>query len=220
MSIGLFDVLGPITVGPSSSHTAGAVRIGQIARLLAGGDVRRAEVTFYGSFAETYLGHGTDKAVVGGLLGFDSFNEQVRDSLSIAPLRGMEVTLKVSDTPTPHPNTVHIEAYSKNSSVSLTGISVGGGMIRITEIEGQKVDIGCTGHTLIVFNRDLAGVVADVTGLLASLDINIATLSLCRARRGSDAIMVLETDQDIYDRTRQKLEKLPNVNRVIFLPKL
>ena len=220
MSVGLFDILGPITVGPSSSHTAGAVRIGQVARMLLGEDVKRAEITFYGSFAETYRGHGTDKAVVGGLLGFDTFNEQVRDSLSIARHSGMEVNITASDADAGHPNTVHIDAFSESSSVSLSGISIGGGMIRITEIEGQKVEVSCTGHTLIVFNRDLAGVVADVSGMLAKLNINIATLSLCRSRRGANAIMVIEIDQQVSDQVCDKLRRLPNVQNVIFLPKL
>ena len=220
MSVGLFDVLGPITVGPSSSHTAGAVRIGQVCRELLGSDVKRAEITFYGSFAETYRGHGTDKAVVGGLLGFDTFNEQIRDSLTLAPLRGMEVSITVSDALTPHPNTVHIKADSKDSTISVSGISIGGGVIRITEIEGQKVNVSCSSDTLIVFNRDLAGVVAAVSGLLAGKNINIATLSLCRARRGTDAIMVIEVDQHIAERTCEELQALPNVQKVIFLPKL
>ena len=220
MSVGLFDVLGPITVGPSSSHTAGAVRIGQVCRELLGSDVRRAEITFYGSFAETYRGHGTDKAVVGGLLGFDTFNEQIRDSLTLAPLRGMEVSIAVSDALTPHPNTVHIKAWSRDSEISVSGISIGGGVIRITEIEGQKVNVSCSSDTLIVFNRDLAGVVAAVSGLLAGKNINIATLSLCRARRGTDAIMVIEVDQHIVERTCTDLQALPNVQKVIFLPKL
>lgn len=220
MAVNLFDILGPITVGPSSSHTAGAVRIGQVCRQLMGEKIKRADITFYGSFAETYKGHGTDKAVVGGLLGFDTFNEQIRDSLTIAPLEGLEINLYTSDLPASHPNTVHIDAYSKNSSVSLSGISIGGGVIRITEIAGQKVNISCSSDTLIIFNRDLAGVVAAVTGLLASLNINIATLSLCRAQRGKDAIMVIETDQNIYEKTQDKLRALPNVQKVIFLPKL
>ncbi|MBR5881556.1 MAG: L-serine ammonia-lyase, iron-sulfur-dependent subunit beta [Clostridia bacterium] len=220
MSVGLFDVLGPITVGPSSSHTAGAVRIGQVCRELLGSDVKRAEITFYGSFAETYRGHGTDKAVVGGLLGFDTFNEQIRDSLTLAPLRGMEISIAVSDALTPHPNTVHIKAWSRDSEISVSGISIGGGVIRITEIEGQKVNVSCSSDTLIVFNRDLAGVVAAVSGLLAGKNINIATLSLCRARRGTDAIMVIEVDQHIAERTCEELQALPNVQKVIFLPKL
>ena len=104
--------------------------------------------------------------------------------------------------------------------MSISGISIGGGVIRITEIAGQKVNISCSSDTLIIFNRDLAGVVADVTGLLAGLNINIATLSLCRAQRGKDAIMVIETDQNIYEKTLDKLRALPNVQKVIFLPKL
>ena len=220
MSVNLFDILGPITVGPSSSHTAGAVRIGQICRMLIGEDIRRAEITFFGSFAETYRGHGTDKAIVGGLLGFDTFNEQIRSSLTIAPLEGMEVMIQTSDAPAAHPNTVHIDAFSKNSSISISGISIGGGAIRITEIEGQKVNVSCSSDTLIVFNRDLAGVVAQVSSLLASVEINIANLTLSRSRRGKNAIMVIETDQAVYEKTCDRLRRLPNVEKVIFIPKL
>ena len=153
-------------------------------------------------------------------MGFDTFNEQIRDSLSIASLNGMEVQIRTSDVLVSHPNTVHIDAFSTNSSISISGISIGGGVIRITDIEGQKVNVSCSSDTLIVFNRDLSGVVAAVTNLLASAEINIANLTLSRSRRGKDAIMVIETDQDVNEKTCDRLRALPNVEKVIFIPKL
>ena len=220
MAISLFDVLGPITVGPSSSHTAGAIRIGLICRILLGEKVRKAKITFYGSFAETYKGHGTDKAVVGGLLGFDTYNEQVRDSLTLAPLSGLDAEIIVSDVDADHPNTVKIEAKGTNNTITLAGISVGGGAIRICEIEGYKVDVACRCDTLLIFNEDVGGVVADVSGLLADNGYNIATLSLSRSRRGAGAIMVIETDQPVDDLTAKKIEDTPHIMKLIRIPKL
>lgn len=220
MAIGLFDVLGPITVGPSSSHTAGAIRIGLICRILLGERVKKAKITFYGSFAETYKGHGTDKAVVGGLLGFDTYNEQVRDSLTLAPLNGLDAQIIVSDLPADHPNTVKIEARGANHHISLAGISVGGGAIRICEIEGYKVDVACRCDTLLIFNQDVGGVVAEVAGLLAENGYNIANLTLSRARRGAGAIMVIETDQAVDDDTTSKIEGASHIKKIIRIPKL
>jgi len=220
MAIGLFDVLGPITVGPSSSHTAGAVRIGLVCRMLLGDNVKMAKITFFGSFAETYKGHGTDKAVVGGLLGFDTYNEQVRDSLSIAPMRGMEVSICTSEVQPEHPNTVRIEAFSKTERVDVIGVSIGGGAIRIVSADGHKMSVSCRNDTLVVFNRDTAGVVADVSGLLSRKGYNIATLALSRSRKGENAIMVIEIDQPASDSIIKALQALPNVNKTISIPKL
>lgn len=220
MAISLFDVLGPITVGPSSSHTAGAVRIGLICKILLGESVKKAKITFYGSFAETYKGHGTDKAVVGGLLGFDTYNEKIRNSLTLAPLNGLEVEIIESEDDAGHPNTVKIVAQGESRSITLAGVSVGGGAIRISEIEGYKVDVACRCDTLLVFNNDVGGVVADVTGLLADNGYNIATLSLSRSRRGAGAIMVIETDQAVDDATAEKIQSTENVNNIIRIPKL
>ena len=220
MSVSLFDVLGPITVGPSSSHTAGAVRIGLICKILLNEKVKKATITFYGSFAETYKGHGTDKAVVGGLLGFDTYNEKIRDSLTLAPLNGLDVEIIESDDDAGHPNTVKIVAQGDTRKITLAGISVGGGAIRIREIEGYKVDVACRCDTLLVFNNDVGGVVADVTGLLADKGYNIATLSLSRSRRGAGAIMVIETDQAVDDETAAAIKSTDNVNNIIRIPKL
>ena len=220
MAIGLFDVLGPITVGPSSSHTAGAIRIGLICKILLGEKVKKAKITFYGSFAETYKGHGTDKAVVGGLLGFDTYNEKIRNSLTLAPLNGLDAEIVVSDIDADHPNTVKIEAQGESRSITLAGISVGGGAIRICEIEGYKVDVACRCDTLLIFNNDVGGVVAEVTGLLADNGYNIATLSLSRSRRGAGAIMVIETDQAVDDKTAEMIQNADNINNLIRIPKL
>ena len=140
MSIGLFDILGPITIGPSSSHTAGAVRIGLVCRMLLDDDIKHARITFYGSFADTYHGHGTDKAVVGGLLGFFTDNEKIRESLRLAEFRGLSYEIFTAEDPRMHPNTVMIEARTKDKSVRIQGASVGGGAIRDDETIGQKLN--------------------------------------------------------------------------------
>lgn len=220
MSAGLFDILGPITVGPSSSHTTGAIRIGLIAHMLLSENVKKAVITFYGSFAETYKGHGTDKAVLGGLLGFSTDNEQVRDSLEIAAAKGIEYEIIASDDPSDHPNTVKIEAWSEHFKISLTGVSLGGGVMKICEIEGHRVDVFCRLDTLVIFNHDQPGVVASVTGILSSHGINISNLTLSRSSKAGDAIMVIETDVPVYDSTCEELNAQLHVQRLIKIPKI
>ena len=220
MTTSLFDILGPITVGPSSSHTAGAIRIGLICRLLLGRDVKKAKITFYGSFAETFRGHGTDKAVLGGLLGFDTDDERIRDSLEIAKNRGVEFSITPSDEPTEHPNTVKIEAEADGQKICIKGISVGGGVIRITEIEGHRVDVACRLDTLVVFNEDMAGVVAAVAGRLAYNGFNISNLTLLRDHKEGNAIMVIETDMPVDNETVKTLSEVPHVTKIIKIPKL
>ena len=167
MSVNMFDILGPITVGPSSSHTAGAIRIGLACRIILGEDVKKAKVTFYGSFADTYRGHGTDKAVIGGLLGFNTDNVKVRDSLQLAQLRGMEYELTTAEEPRFHPNTVRIEAQGALKSVNLRGVSVGGGAIRLVELNGFAIDAACLYDTLVVFHQDAPGTLAGMAQTLS-----------------------------------------------------
>ena len=207
MSIGLFDILGPITVGPSSSHTAGAVRIGLVCRKLLGEDVRRAKVTFYGSFADTYRGHGTDKAVIGGLLGFSTDNEKIRESLGL------------TEDPRYHPNPVVIAASSKHHRVRLRGESVGGGAIRIAEINGLEAEASFTEDTLILFHRDEPGVMAGIANILSVNGYNIGNLRLSRARREGDVITVVETDVPVDESTVEQLRLGESVSSVAMIPR-
>lgn len=219
MNIGLFDILGPITVGPSSSHTAGAVRIGLVCRKLLGEDVRRAKVTFYGSFADTYRGHGTDKAVIGGLLGFSTDNEKIRESLGLTEFRGLSYEIATGEDPRYHPNTVVIEASSKNNRIRLRGESVGGGAIRIAEINGLEAEASFAEDTLILFHRDEPGVMAGIANILSLNGYNIGNLRLSRARREGDVITVVETDVPVDESTVEQLRHVESVSSVAMIPR-
>lgn len=219
MSIGLFDILGPITIGPSSSHTAGAVRIGLACRMLLDDDVRYASITFYGSFADTYHGHGTDKAVVGGLLGFSTDNEKIRESLRLAEFRGLSFEISTAEDPRLHPNTVLIEARSRDKTVRVQGASVGGGAIRITEINGMAVQITFVEDTLILFHRDSPGVLASIAHILSSNGYNIGNLRLSRTRREGDVITVVETDVPVDQATVAQLRSVESVSEAVVIPR-
>ena len=219
MSIGLFDILGPITIGPSSSHTAGAVRIGLVCRMLLDDDIKHARITFYGSFADTYHGHGTDKAVVGGLLGFFTDNEKIRESLRLAEFRGLSYEIFTAEGPRMHPNTVMIEARTKDKSVRIQGASVGGGAIRITEINGMAVQITFNEDTLILFHRDSPGVLASIAHILSSNGYNIGNLRLSRTRREGDVITVVETDVPVDQTTVSQLWSVESVSEAVVIPR-
>ena len=219
MSIGLFDILGPITIGPSSSHTAGAVRIGLVCRMLLDDDIKHARITFYGSFADTYHGHGTDKAVVGGLLGFFPDNEKIRASLRLAEFRGLSYEIFTAEDPRMHPNTVMIEARTKDKSVRIQGASVGGGAIRITEINGMAVQITFNEDTLILFHRDSPGVLASIAHILSSNGYNIGNLRLSRTRREGDVITVVETDVPVDQTTVSQLWSVESVSEAVVIPR-
>lgn len=219
MSIGLFDILGPITVGPSSSHTAGAVRIGLVCRKLLGEDVRQAKITFYGSFADTYRGHGTDKAVLGGLLGFQTDNEKIRESIELAEFRGLSYEITTAGDPRFHPNTLVIEAKSKNHQITLRGESVGGGAIRIAEINGLEMEASFIEDTLILFHRDEPGVMAGMAKILSANGYNIGNLRLSRTRRAGDVITVVETDVPVDQDTLNQLRRVESVSSVTMIPR-
>jgi len=219
MSIGLFDILGPITIGPSSSHTAGAVRIGLVCRMLLEDDPKHARITFYGSFADTYHGHGTDKAVVGGLLGFRTDNEKIRESLRLAEFRGLSFEIFTAEDPRLHPNTVMIEASYKEKTVRIQGASVGGGAIRITEINGMAVQITFIEDTLILFHRDSPGVLASIAHILSSNGYNIGNLRLSRTRREGDVITVVETDVPVDRATVDQLRSVESVSEAVVIPR-
>ncbi len=219
MSVNMFDILGPITVGPSSSHTAGAIRIGLACRMIVGADIKKARVTFYGSFADTYRGHGTDKAVVGGLLGFSTDNVKVRESLQLAQFRGMEYEIVTAEEPRFHPNTVRIEASGGGRSVNLRGISVGGGAIRLVELNGFAIDAACLYDTLLVFHKDTPGTLAGIAQTLSGSGYNIGNLRLARDKREGDVMTVIETDVPVDRETVTALEQVGSVGAVVSIPK-
>lgn len=197
---GLFDLIGPQMIGPSSSHTAGAARIGYVASRMAGGCVKKAVVTLYGSFAETGKGHGTDKAVVAGLLGFAPDDDRLRIAPQLAKEWGRDIRVEFSDEEMKHPNTAGIVFENEDGrTIHMTGASIGGGNIEIQSINGMDVSFGCDYPTLLIFHQDRPGVISSVTGVLAKHEINIAFMKVFRNSRWQNACMVIETDGEVED---------------------
>jgi L-serine dehydratase len=194
----IFDILGPVMVGPSSSHTAGAARIGFMARTLLGEDPAEAKLHLHGSFAESGAGHGTDRALVAGLLGMKPDDLRLPNAFEEAKKAGLAYSFDEVDLRDAHPNTVVIEVTGKSGkTLELQASSVGGGRIQVTKVDGVEVNFTGEYNTLIIQNQDENGVVAAVTTILNQLRINVANMSLCRSRRGGSALMVIETDQHI-----------------------
>ena len=208
----IFDILGPVMVGPSSSHTAGAVRIGRMARTLLGGEPVRAKIGLYGSFAETGQGHGTDKALVAGLLGLKPDDMKIPNSFDLAKQRGMKFTFETARLREAHPNTAVLEVELANGkALTLQAASTGGGRIRVDKLNGVEVSFTGAFNTLVIRHKDIAGELADVTRELSNGRVNIANMSLCRARRGGDALMVIETDQRVPPVVQHLIAEMPGV---------
>ena len=214
----LFDLIGPVMIGPSSSHTAGAARIGLTARLLLNEDVVRSEIGFHGSFAKTYRGHGTDRAIVGGLMGMAVDDARLRDSLSLAEKSGMDVIFDTVNIRGAHPNTVRLTLTgASGKELTMEAASVGGGNIEIHMLNGLNVDFTGKEHTLIIHQKDAPGVIAAVTGALAGQEINIANMQVYRRKAGADAMMVLELDGVPENYVLESLRHLKSVQNVTFL---
>lgn len=215
----LFDILGPVMVGPSSSHTAGAVRLGRTARRLLGeGTPRSAAITLYGSFAATGHGHGTDRALIAGLLGFQPDDERIAHSFDLAHDAGMVFTFTLSRTAEEHPNTARIDLVGKSGkTLSMTGCSLGGGRIMVVEMNGLRANFSGDLPTLIVQNVDQPGHVSEVTSMLAQKGVNIATMQLYRDHPGGNAVMIIETDKAVPQESLTWLESCEGIIRVTFI---
>ncbi|UOF89210.1 L-serine ammonia-lyase, iron-sulfur-dependent subunit beta [Fodinisporobacter ferrooxydans] len=213
----VFDIIGPIMIGPSSSHTAGAARIGRVARQLFGDQPEHACITLYGSFARTYRGHGTDVALTGGLLGFDTFDDRIKQSLQLAKESGVEVQFRTSEEIVSHPNTARIQLRGNGRTLDVTGISIGGGAIEILDIDGFKVSMAAVGPTLAILHMDKKGVIAQVTASLAAHNYNIAHMEVCRFAPGAQALMIMEADLPISATACEVLERIPEVLRVAYV---
>lgn len=210
-----FDIIGPVMIGPSSSHTAGAARIGRVARTLFNRIPKKAVISLYGSFAKTYKGHGTDVAIVGGLLDFDTFDERIPTSLKLAEEAGMEVIFQIEDAVTEHPNTVRINLYDDKNDLELVGISIGGGTIEIIELNTFQLKLSGEHPAILVVHNDQFGVISAVTNILANHEINIGHMEVSRKEKGKMALMVIEVDQKIEQDVMTEIEKLPNVTQTI-----
>lgn len=202
----VFDIIGPRMVGPSSSHTAGALRLGLLARGLLGQTPERARVGLHGSFATTYQGHGTDRAVAAGLLGMAPDDARIPDSLAIARAEGVDLAFEPLDLgPDAHPNTLVFELEGGGHEARLVGSSVGGGAVQVTEVNGRPMELTGAFDTLIVTARDMPGTTAAVTHLLAEEGVNIAFLEVGREKRGRDAMMIIEADHAIPEAVLERI---------------
>lgn len=216
----LFDIIGPIMIGPSSSHTAGAARIGLVARGLLEKPPVRARIGLYGSFADTYSGHGTDRALIAGLLGMGVDDERLRSSRACAEAAGLQVDFYTADLRSAHPNTAVLDVTDADgNSLHLQASSIGGGAIRVDELDGLKVSFSLAQDTLVFEQTDTPGIVARVSGLIARSDVNIATMQLFRDHLGGRAVMVIELDSLPDAATLEKMRALDGVRRVTLLKK-
>ncbi len=207
----VFDIIGPVMIGPSSSHTAGAARIGRIAYMLLGQPAKRAEILLHGSFAKTYKGHGTDKALIAGIMGMKPDDARLRSSFELAEQASLSFEITTGHLEDAHPNTAQITLYGEDSQVSVQGASVGGGNILINRINGMAVEISGQFTTLIVLHRDAPGTIAHVTELLGSNGINIANFRLAREQKGGTAVMTIEIDGDAGKELNRQVAALENV---------
>jgi L-serine dehydratase len=221
--VSLLDIIGPVMVGPSSSHTAGACRLGLLARCLVGGTPQRARVELHGSFARTGEGHGTDKAIVGGLMGFRPDDERIRTALEIAEREGLDYRFEkttLGDDADTHPNTVRVTLERGDRKAVMTGSSLGAGRVLVTDIDGYPVEVTGNLHTIVLVAEDVKGSVARIAGVLAEHGLNIATLRLTRKERGGDAFMVIEIDEAPGEGVRDEIRALPWVRWAFRLDKV
>lgn len=214
----VLDIIGPVMVGPSSSHTAGAVRIGLLARRLLGEPVAYANIGLYGSFLATGHGHGTDRAIVAGLLGMKVDDMRIPNSFALAEEAGMKFELTEAELVEAHPNTALLRIQGQSGrELEILAASVGGGRVKICEIDGLAANFYGDYPTLVVLNRDKPGLISGVTAILASEGINIATLQLYRDSRRGKAVSVYECDQEIPEECRKCLALCPGVVKLTYL---
>ena len=221
--VSLLDIIGPVMVGPSSSHTAGACRIGLLARCLVGGTPEIARIELHGSFARTGEGHGTDKAIVAGLMGFAPDDDRIRTALEIAEREGLDYKFEkttLGEEADVHPNTTRITIHRGDRSATMVGSSLGAGRVLITEIDGYPVEVTGNYNTVVLVAEDVKGSVARIATLLAEDNINIATLRLTRKARGGDAFMVIEVDEMPSTNLRDRIRALPWVKWAFRLDKV
>ncbi|MFU0828244.1 MAG: L-serine deaminase [Lachnoclostridium sp.] len=218
----VFDIIGPNMIGPSSSHTAGALRIARLARNMVKKPIKEVKFILYGSFAQTYRGHGTDRALVGGMLGFDTQDYRIKESFAYAKEAGLIYTFEINTIKKDiHPNTVDIVITGEDNEVTtVTGVSVGGGRAVIKKINGVDIDLSGDYHTLVIRHKDLPGVVAAVTNILSQFEINIAFMKLYRENKGTIAYSIIETDDPINENIIGKIEGLHSVFHAFLIEKL
>jgi L-serine dehydratase len=214
----LFDVIGPVMIGPSSSHTAGAARIGRIARMLLGSQPKDAKIGLWGSFQKTYQGHGTDKALIGGLMGMDVDDLRLRDSLQLAQAAGLSFSFAPASLRGAHPNTVLLDITGQDGrQLSLRAASIGGGEILVQAIDGMAAEFSGKENTLVITHRDTPGMIARMTGEIAACRVNIATMRVFRESMGGKAMVVLELDSPAEEALLDRLRGLEGIHHVAYI---
>lgn len=213
----VFDIIGPVMIGPSSSHTAGAVRIGKAARNLFGKEPTWAKIHLYESFAKTYKGHGTDLALVGGLLGYDTDDQRIVDALKTAEEKKIRIDFVEESAGVNHPNTVRIIIGDDEDELELIGISIGGGKVEIIELNGFRLRLSGNHPAILIMHNDRYGAIASVTEVLAKRKINIGHMEVNRKDVGKEALMVIEVDQNVDDAV---LEELQDADHIIQISKI
>ena len=216
--ISLFEVIGPNMVGPSSSHTAGAASMALLARKLFPGEIQKVKFTLYGSFARTYRGHGTDRALLGGIMGYETDDLRIRDSLNLAKEAGIEYSFELGEDENLHPNTADMEIEgTRGEKLFVRGVSIGGGKVKIVKL--NQIDVDFTGEysTLIVSQTDRPGGVAHITKILSEEKVNIAFMRLFREEKGAAAFTIVESDEKIPVEVLDKIRENPLVSDIMLV---
>lgn len=215
----IFDMIGPVMIGPSSSHTAGVVRIARAAVKILGGRPDHTSVVFYNSFARTYEGHGSDRAIVGGLMDFKTDDDRLKNSLEIAKEEGFEYKFRsIGNSSIHHPNTIKLNLRKGDKEIEVVGESLGGGIINIAEYDGFVANFSANNHTLIIKAKDISGAIAFISSVIAQEKANIATMSVSRKGKNDLACHVIEMDSGINAITIQYLKSLPWIIELIYIP--
>jgi L-serine dehydratase len=215
----VFDMIGPIMIGPSSSHTAGVLRIARTSLKLLGGIPEQAEIIFYNSFAQTYEGHGSDLAIIAGLLDLKTDDKRIKEAFSLAKEKGLSFKFRsVANASALHPNTIKLNLVKGDEKLEVIGESRGGGLINIAEINGFKADISASLHTLVITAEDVKGSVAFISDVLAHDDCNIATMAVSRKGKNEVAGLVIEMDSGLKPVTLSYLRSLSWVKHIIYIP--
>ena len=212
-------MIGPIMIGPSSSHTAGVVRIARAAIRVLGVIPDEAHITFYNSFARTYEGHGSDRAILGGLMDFKTDDARIKDALELAKEKPVKYNFKsIGNSSVHHPNTIKLLLKKGDRQVEIFGESLGGGVINISEIDGFVANFSAQNHTLIIKAEDVSGAIAFISSIIAQEKVNIASMSVSRKGKHDIACHVIEMDSGIKEITRQYLLSLPWIKELIYIP--
>ncbi|WP_075351411.1 L-serine ammonia-lyase, iron-sulfur-dependent subunit beta [Algoriphagus marinus] len=215
----VFDMIGPVMIGPSSSHTAGVVRIARAAIRILGGVPDEASITFYNSFARTYEGHGSDRAIIGGLMDFRTDDARIKDALEIAKERGLIYKFKsIGNSSVHHPNTIKLNLKKGDRIIEVVGESLGGGVINIAEVDGFVANFSAQNHSLIIKASDVAGAIAFISSIIAQEKANIATMSVSRKGKNNLACHVIEMDSGIQKITLEYLRSIPWIKELIYIP--